>query len=81
MDAGAIDAIIERLAHGRAATVAELRALADAVERLALDEVAEKLVLLEWSPSMDQIRWWTDRAGLRALTRAAARNEVPGGSP
>jgi hypothetical protein len=35
------------VAAGRAAAVAELRTLADRLERLALDDAAEVLVLLE----------------------------------
>jgi hypothetical protein len=51
MDAAATLATV---AAGRAVAVAELRQLADRLERLALDDVAEVLVLLE--PALDDLR-------------------------
>jgi len=45
--------VIERLTHGRAATVAALRALADALDGLPLADAAEPLLLL--GPRLDDL--------------------------
>jgi hypothetical protein len=54
------------VAAGRAAAVAQLRELADRLEALPLDAVAEALVLLE--PTLDDLR----RQAALALDRAPA---------
>ena len=55
------------VAAGRAATVAQLRRLADRLDQLPLADVAEVLVLLE--PVLDDLR----RQAAFALERAPAR--------
>src|SRR5262245_53985942 len=57
---------LDALAAGRAAAVSQLRTLADHLERLALHDVAEVLVLLE--PTLDALR----RQATFALERAPA---------
>jgi hypothetical protein len=57
---------LSTVAAGRAAAVADLRRLADRLERLALPDVAEVLVLLE--PTLDALR----RQVTFALERAPA---------
>jgi hypothetical protein len=54
------------VAAGRTAAVAQLRGLADRLEQVPLDAVAEVLVLLE--PVLDDLR----RQGALALDRAPA---------
>jgi hypothetical protein len=58
------------VAAGRTATVAQLRQLAVALEALPLDAVAEVLVLLEPTPTLDDLR----RQAAVALERAPAGN-------
>jgi predicted trehalose synthase len=55
---------LETVAAGRAATVAQLHQLADRLEQVPLDAVAEVLVLLE--PALDDLR----RQAAFALERA-----------
>jgi hypothetical protein len=57
---------IATVAAGRTAVVAQLRQLADLLEALPLDDVAEVLVLLE--PTLDDLR----RQATFALERAPA---------
>ena len=60
--------MLETIAAGRAAAVAQLRQLATRLEQLPLDSVAEILVLLE--PALDDLR----RQAAFALERAPAES-------
>lgn len=59
-----IATILATLDAGRAATVAELRALAARLEALPPSRAAEALVLL--TVTLDELRRWSERAGLVA---------------
>lgn len=53
------DEVNRLLAEGRTAAVRELRALADALERMPLPDAAEALTWLE--PTLEALRRWVER--------------------